>query len=372
MKDVHALLPRLISKEGHIFPYHTSMQEALQLIQWNYTAYIPKKAAIFPSPLGWQAVLANDLSEKPKNLFQKLVILFTNIFPLRRIFKNIQNQPKAVLFIEHFEFQHLAAITTALFWIKPEFQFWILYRYEFGNKKAKIALYRLFLKFMNWKCGTKNVKCLTDSELLAEVLQIDLQCPISVVPIPHTDRPKLPKRKSKKPFLCWWPGSQLREDKGLFIIQQLLKLMKNQNDFKFIIAEKAKGFFSSNSNIDFISSFLSREEYLDWMQKADLILLPYSGENYSRRTSGIFVEAVSMGSMPVTTKNTWMAYELTKFGLQELIFCWDEENLIDQLTKLPNDPFLCQKLEKMTLHYQNFHTQKKFSEILIEIARGKS
>jgi hypothetical protein len=130
------------------------------------------------------------------------------------------------------------------------------------------------------------------------------------------------------------------------------------------MAENAKKYFSDHSQICFIPSFLLREEYMEWMQTAELVLLPYLGKDYARRTSGIFVEAVSVGAIPVTTKGTWMAYELGKFNLTELIFDWTEVDLLDRLCILPKNQKILQKLQVMRAYYQSFHCEKGFAATL--------
>lgn len=367
MKHIHAILPRLISKVGHIFHYHISVQKSVELIDWDYTAYIPQKAQISPLPFSWQPILANDIAEHPKTFWQTLRIIFANILPFRRIIQTIKNNESAVLFIEHFELQHLLSLALASLFLKSRFQFWMLFRYEFEDRKLKIGGCRAFLQFMYWKLGKKNVKLLTDSELLREVLEKDLGRVVSVVPIPHAEGEPIANKKTGKEIQFWWPGGLIREDKGLSKIHYLLKTLENHQNVQLVVADQAREILGAHPNLCFIPTVLSRQAYLEWMQIADLILLPYSGQAYSKRTSGIFVEAVSLGSIPVVTKGTWMAYELERFDLAELTFDWKEPDLLVRLCHLLTDPIVENKLAKMRSQYRNFHCFRGFCKSLEQL-----
>lgn len=367
MKCIHALLPRLISELGHIFAYHLSVQNTVQWVGWNYIAYLPKKTKVSPLPKGWKAVLANDVLEESKTYLQRLGIFLGNIGPFRTIFKSIESKASEIIFIEHFELQHLASLVVSLVFLKPKFHFWILFRYELEGKSIKAAICRCFLSYMCQKLGKEKVKCLTDSTLLAKSLEKDLQFPFVVIPIPHTEKTLGREKQKISKYQFWWPGGLLREEKGLSKIGLLIHLLKERDDIKVIVAEQARKLFKNSSNLHFVDNFLSRSEYVGWMEAADLILLPYSGRDYSQRTSGIFVEAISLGAIPVTTEGTWMAYELMQFELGELIFKWDESDLLDRLVHLPNNSQVRKKIEKMQSHYQKFHSPEGFISVIQKI-----
>ena len=222
---------------------------------------------------------------------------------------------------------------------------------------------------MKWKL--KRVQCLTDSKLLAEALAPEFRLPLFVVPIPHTDHRPTRIKKEHKETLFWWPGGLIREDKGLRTIQKLLQLMEGKEGMCIVMADAAREKFGNIPHLRLIPTHLSREEYMAWMQKADLILLPYSCD-YAKRTSGIFVEAIMVGAIPAVTRGTWMAHELSKFDLAELTFDWSEQNLLDRLTALPRDQNILAKLKMMRLHYHNFHTPEIFAATCEEIAREPS
>ncbi len=336
---------------------------------WSYFAFFPKKAEIASSvPSHWTSCLAHDQSDGRQGFFLRIKTLLANVLPFRKVFQSIERNEQAIVFLEHFELAHLVSITIALFFLKPRFRFWILHRYDLENRRTKSFLLRLFHLMLCRKLKNR-VRCLTDSDLLARALEKRLFHPFTVVPIPHTEQARKTQTSSiDAPLLFWWPGGLIREDKGLITIQKLVSSMKERSDIRLVMAEKAKGAVSQESSVCFVPTVLSREEYVEWMQRANLILLPYFREDYRYRTSGIFVEAISMGAIPVVTQGTWMAYELGKFGLSELIFDWDETDLINRLCTLCSDQKVAGKLQVMRSHYHEFHSEQGFATALAKIA----
>lgn len=361
MKAIYCLLPRFFSKIGHIYHYHLSTQKALENIGWKYFAFYPKRAEVTSLPPNWIPCLANDLSPHPKGFFAKLRIFSTNIAPLRKIFRHIEKKAEAILFIEHFEIPHLCSMVVALFFLKPLFQFWILHRYSIDLNSSKAHIYRFLHAYLEKKIGRNNIRYLTDSELLAEVNQNALERRFHVAPIPHTESRDPSLKDHSFPVTFWWPGGLIREDKGFAVIRNLAQLLKARSKIRLVLAENAQPFLSKTEQITFIPPIVSREEYLEWMQQSDLVLLPYSATDYAFRTSGIFVEAICMGAIPVTTQGTWMAYELKKFGLLELTFTWKEENLLARLLALFKNQRIANALEPMRAHYRSFHSEKGFA-----------
>jgi glycosyltransferase involved in cell wall biosynthesis len=53
--------------------------------------------------------------------------------------------------------------------------------------------------------------------------------------------------------------------------------------------------------------------YRDFLQRAQIVLLPYAKELYGWASSGIFSEAMSLGKVVVVTPDTWLARQLEKF-----------------------------------------------------------
>jgi hypothetical protein len=56
------------------------------------------------------------------------------------------------------------------------------------------------------------------------------------------------------------------------------------------------------------------QEYASFLNSLDIVLIPYTTENYHSQTSGIYAEAVAIGAGTVVPKGTWMARQLGRFG----------------------------------------------------------
>jgi glycosyltransferase involved in cell wall biosynthesis len=367
-RKICALLLGLSGEVGHVYHYHIATQKSVKSLGWEYEAFIPKKFRINVLPDKWFPVLAADYWDIPKTAFFRLKMLFSNILPLRAIFKKEEKNEEGVIFLEHFELQHLASLFFSLWFLKPCFQFWILHRYAHGRAHVKTHLYRAFHWFLERKLGKERLRILTDSELLAELQRDHFSRLINVVPIPHTSIGE--KIKKKGPLLLWWPGGSMQEEKGLLFIQKLAQNLPQTGDFRLILAEKGRNFFPASSSLLFIPTALSSEEYIKWMRTADLVLLPYSSTDYAHRTSGIFVEAICLGSIPVVSKGTWMAYELGKYGLFELVLTQDQLVSPDYLATLGTHPKLSEKLDRMRAKYRQFHSEKGFAAALRRLERS--
>jgi glycosyltransferase involved in cell wall biosynthesis len=60
-------------------------------------------------------------------------------------------------------------------------------------------------------------------------------------------------------------------------------------------------------------NFTDKETYFASLSRAACLLLAYDPEEYAIRTSGIFLEALGLGRLIVTTSGTWMETELKQY-----------------------------------------------------------
>ncbi|NGX56917.1 MAG: hypothetical protein K1060chlam5_01170 [Candidatus Anoxychlamydiales bacterium] len=319
---VYSLIPCLYDETGHHFIYHKTFSEALKINNWKHIKYIPKECQIANLSKDWKRKLILHRGSKKKSLWNNFFKPFLNFFPFFKILWKIKKKrgEQEVLFLEYFTLAHLIALFFAFFVVRPKCLLWLLYRTDLNQVILKGKAHKILHKLIMKTIGEKNLIFFTDSELLSEQLETFFNKKFIVLPIPHV-KVNIDKieTKKKKNLIFWWPGGSIREEKGLKYIKDLSKKLVTQKNINLVIAKAAKELLDDNSNIKYVNTNLNFDEYNSLMVKSDIILLPYIAEFYRLRTSGIFVEAIAFGKIVVTTKNTWMASELEKFDLNELI-----------------------------------------------------
>ena len=189
---------------------------------------------------------------------------------------------------------------------------------------------------------------------------------VHLMPIPHTFKNiKYKKIQIKDKINLFFPG-KYRYDK----FSKNFELFTQNNNFckiRFLITKKIN--FKKNKKFKTlkIKENLSREKYLRYFLKSNFVILPYESENYKYRSSGIFVEAISLGKIVFVSGNTWMSKELSKHNLGELII-HDWSNFeIFKFIKKNNLQKLNKKLKIMQKKYLNVHNEKNFQLILSRI-----
>jgi hypothetical protein len=117
--------------------------------------------------------------------------------------------------------------------------------------------------------------------------------------------------------------------------------------------------------IELVDDNLAREVFDARFEITDIVLLPYDRDIYNESTSGIFVETVFSGAIPLVTDSTWMAFELEKHDLQDLIIDWAGDD-VARNAEIRN------RLNRMSAHYRKFHSVKNFASVLDELLNVKT
>ncbi len=65
-------------------------------------------------------------------------------------------------------------------------------------------------------------------------------------------------------------------------------------------------------NIEVIDAMLSDENYLALVRSANVLLVTYDPVAYHRRSSHVFIEAITNGKIPIVCRGSWMAGELPR------------------------------------------------------------
>ena len=87
---------------------------------------------------------------------------------------------------------------------------------------------------------------------------------------------------------------------------------------------------------------------------SDVVLMPYSLGKYTYAASGVFVDAVTLGCIPIVSLHTVMASELAEFGLSKLAVNWSDFSW-DFVTSVARDVVIKHRLNDMRLAYRERH-----------------
>lgn len=372
-----SLIPNLMAGEGHIIPYHQSVSQAVHQLKWQHRIVIPVDSQIKELPINWEPVLCNYDLEKEGNFFDKLLRL-QGTWKLSQSIANylrakvINQADFSIIFLERFIHLQLFALLIALYLVPTDkLSVWLLYRRDTYKDRTRFV-YKLLNYLIKKRLRLNRLKLLTDSELLGKGLFHYFQEPVKIVPIPHTDINHCAKIISRdSQIVCWWPGFP-REEKGLEIIKNLVNKPGDYATNITIVCAKCSQLNPTENgvNLKLIKNHLTREEYQNWLQLSTIILLPYNAPAYQARTSGIFTESIMAGKIPLVTHDTWMAHELFKYNLAELVIDWHKPKKVFELIEnLANDDEIRAKLQAMKQSYEKFHSIGSYAGIIETLYR---
>lgn len=365
-----SIQPWLQNHIGHFFAYNMDLKKACEKNGWESFSLIPKDCQIQEIPSSWIKILTSDYMSPAKTIFQKLTTQWKNILPYFFFFRRIiKKKDRVVVMMEQFGLPELSIFLLFLFFFRPKIKLLLLHRFSLQDMGRKKRIYLFLHNWISRILKKTNLILLSDSDLIAESLTTFFKQKIEVVPIPHTASNLEVKKKEKDLF--WWPGGSTRVDKGMEHIKNLSTILSiSKSKYKLVVADSAKEKIGKNSNVIYIKSNLSPNEYINNMQTMGLILLPYLAKDYHSRTSGIFVEAVAMGGIPIVLEGTWMAYELLKYDLQELIIDFTKEGIVDDLERIVTSEKIKIKLSEMQQKYLKYHSVANYAARLKEIVQG--
>ncbi|MEA5535460.1 glycosyltransferase family 1 protein [Crocosphaera sp. XPORK-15E] len=367
-----SLIPNLMGGEGHILPYHQAVSQAVKQLGWTHFVAVPYNSKVDDLPLGWHEALSNYDLEKEGSLGDKFLSI-QGTWELGKSMADYLNSQiipqsrSSIIFFERFIHLQLLALLIALFLVKNDnLSVWLLYRRD-THKDQTRWIYKLLNSLVKWRLKSNKFQLLTDSELLSQSLTNYFQESVKVMPIPHTDIISYNTNLSDNAtILCWWPGSP-REEKGWTIINQLISYSGEESQNISLVCAESSQLKSVKNGVDLklIKTHLTRDEYHYWFGLSKVILLPYNSPAYQARTSGIFTECIMAGKIPLVTAQTWMAYELLKYNLAELVIDWQEAKAVFELIKtIVKNDIIRDKIQAMQRSYEQFHCVDNYANIM--------
>ncbi|MCC5832371.1 MAG: hypothetical protein JJU12_04940 [Chlamydiales bacterium] len=365
----NSLMTHMSNEQGHYYDYNICFRNTIKTLGIAYKGYVNKKCSIESLPGDWERSLN---WKDQKGAFKKIYQLFKHTLCFSRIFrKKILPHETRIFFIESLKMTDFAALALSLFlFSKKNDNLWLLLHQELANNFLKQKIYHVCFRLIQRKLS-KNFVLLAFTERIGLFFEERLKQEVHIIPLPHTDPSKKIKKKVSNFKTIWWPGAP-RHEKGLLSVLSLAEGLANisdqisnkphnlpphhdigkehyaqrssekcgvaTEDIQLCLSEAIKPMLTcDSSNIRFLKPILSREEYLYQLEISDAILLPYEAKSYYYRISGIFVEAVFAGKFPLVAEGSWLAYELRKYDLTELILDWKQPNLPVTILQLLDD-----------------------------------
>ena len=355
---------------GHNLPYARAAGEAARTMGWEHLGLVPDSVAADQVPKQWWRGLKSwDGHAKRSTRIRSTFALAGSI---RRGIQAALGTRKdnVVLFVDSFSVLKLLALLLACMRLpRKRVRIWVIYRYDYDTRRGELAAYRWINRAFVLRLGRDHFQLLTDSEPLRIRLRKVFGHDLAVMPVPHTifDLPP-PLPKDRDEIICWWPG-KANPNKGLALIQRLTKISdEDAHRFAILAAEDScLHQIPGGARVQLLPNSLSPEEYFQWMATADVVLLPYDPVFFHRRTSGIFIESVVAGKMPMVTEGTWMSTELAAWGLSDLVIAWEAPAVFRQIRELLHNSEVRARLQRMSDGYRQKHSISGYAQKLREI-----
>lgn len=153
-----------------------------------------------------------------------------------------------------------------------------------------------------------------------------------------------------------------------FVVQiDVQKQSGSETEITLRAARELEKLSATMKNLKLIKGAVSLDEYYRLLLQSDLVILPHR-KGFRTNQSKTFMETVISGRLPLVSSCTSMAYELQKYGLDELVFeSGNPESLAKTLNRLLgkfNDYFL--KLDDMKKAYEKTYSINSFVEKVLE------
>ncbi|MDB5871159.1 MAG: hypothetical protein JWQ07_601 [Ramlibacter sp.] len=375
-----SIVPALEGGKGHVLGYQQAVGRAATLNGWHHVLATPPGHGLPQLPPGWHASLAATALDAGLPALIKRGRIWALLKGIgsfadsvaAAVRRELRESPgDCAIFVESFNGPQLLAICLAAMRLdRARLHFWILFRQEPAAMGFGWPLYVGVAKWLARLSGPGRFRLLTDSEPLRATLSVAFGRPAHVMPIPHTEVSEgatFAKREGE--VLCWWPGSS-RPEKGLDVVRDLAKRgATDRQDGRTtlrMVVSRASGLQPQEGlvSVDLVDDVLSPQDYQQWLRTADAILLPYSSQRYRASTSGIFAECIAAGKIPLVSRGTWMAFELEKYGVDELVCDWAAPDIVTRIIAAAQGEPLKRKIAAMQSAFLGFHCEESYAHEL--------
>ena len=127
-----------------------------------------------------------------------------------------------------------------------------------------------------------------------------------------------------------------------------------------------------DERVQFSKDLLTGESYWDFLQQADVIVLPYRSESYRARVSRVAIEAAMLGKPMVYTKGTWISEVVAMGGAGVAIAEETPQSLAEAIQMAIGDLDMLQsEAERGVARVREFYSVSSFHRLLGEVGGNK-
>lgn len=105
----------------------------------------------------------------------------------------------------------------------------------------------------------------------------------------------------------------------------------------------------ADAGVDLSRSPLDTDEFVELLRSSDIIVCPYLPPAFSRRTSGILIDAILLGKPLVVVEGTWLSDLVRKYGIGEVA--------------LPTATSICQCINNIIQKYKSYEEGIRTAQI---------
>ncbi|MDY7015135.1 MAG: hypothetical protein SVX43_16375 [Cyanobacteriota bacterium] len=245
--------------------------------------------------------------------------------------------------------------------------------------------YRRAFRYLERSHVCKRFRLFTDSDILVNDYRDFTEIPLTVLPIPHAasekDESIEREKRDAETAICLTYLGNARSTKGFHLLPYLFKRLGCQLERSQLKAEvQANVMFQhdtpsvlavtqlrQNRPVKLHETALSEREYEALLDRAGIVLLPYSLCYYHAQTSGIFGEAIARGKPVIVPRGTWMAKQLKTQGAGLTFLPGDAQSFYETVCDaIAQYPELKSKAEHQAEAWANHHCPATFFKTLIE------
>ena len=228
---------------------------------------------------------------------------------------------------------------------------------------------------------------MTDSDLLTEDYRSIFPHRIVTLPIPVRQAPASMERAPGGPTIQVRVGylGDARPSKGFDLLgPAILKALSSGPPTSAFVVQCSLGAGATGpasvaqlirlneqfgERLILLSQQLSEGEYARLLGSLDVVLLPYLDQKYGESTSGIFAEALALGTPVVVSDGTWMARELRRSGGGLEFRRGDSDDLADKIGSLLLDLGTYRaRARAFAAEWRSYHNPQGLARLLLREA----